>query len=195
METLKTFITALLLTVLFTSCGGDTDTNSDTKISPLVTPTKPETSPGNEKLEPFNNIDDTRAKLSGVGIGQLGDWKEDGMGGYMSITTYYRFGDVSSSTGMNNNLAFYLESDNPNSIKSLKLILNINNQSQKKQALTKFRDIADKTFRQLAADAPQGLLAAIQAPKAFKADNEIFSTELKLDKSKIDTWKLTISSK
>lgn len=195
METFKKFKTALFLTVLFTSCGGDPNSNSDTKISPLVTSTNTAKSSGNEKFEPFNKIDDTRAKLSEVGIGQLGAWKEDGMGGYMSITTYYRLGNVSSAKGMDNNLAYYLESDNPNSIKSLKLILNINNPSQKKQALTKFSEMADKTFRQLAANAPHGLLAAIQAPKGFKADNETFSTELKLDKSKIDTWKLIISTK
>ena len=199
MATFKTFITASVLTVLFTSCGGDTNSNSGNTSTTPVTSDTPQptaaTPTGNEKFDPFNKIDDTRTKLSEVGIGQLGNWKDDGMGGYMSITTYYQFGDASASNGMENNLAYYLESDNANSIKTLKLVLNINNSSQKKQALTKLGEIADKTFKQLAAEIPKGLLAAIQTSKSFKADNEKFSTELKLDKSKIDTWKLTIETK
>ncbi len=199
MATFKTFIAALVLTVLFTSCGGDTNSNSgNTSSTPATSDTPPPTAAtpaGNEKFDPFNKIDDTRAKLSEVGIGQLGSWKDDGMGGYMSITTYYQFGDASSSNGMENNLAYYLESDNANSIKTLKLVLNINNSSQKKQALTKFSEMADKTFKQLSADTPKGLLDAIQAPKSFKGDNEKFTTELKLDKSNIATWKLIIATK
>jgi len=97
MATLKTFMAALMLTVLFTSCGTDTNSNSGNTSSQPATNDKiqptAEAPTGNEKFEPFNKIDDTRTKLSEVGIGQLGSWRDDGMGGYMSITTYYRFGE------------------------------------------------------------------------------------------------------
>lgn len=44
---------------------------------------------------------------------KLGSWKNDMAGGFMSITSYFQFGNPSNQTGMPNNLALYLESDKP----------------------------------------------------------------------------------
>jgi hypothetical protein len=96
---------------------------------------------------------------------------------------------------MQNNLAYYLESDKLNYIKTLKLVLNINNKAEKKQALLKFKETVEMTFKSLSLETPKGLQEAITNAQFFQADNDTFTTNLKLDKSNIDTWKLTIETK
>jgi len=142
------------------------------------------------KLESFNDIDGTRTKLSTVGIGELGKWRDDEMGGFMSITNYYTFGENEL-----NNLAYYLESDNSDYVTTLKLVLNINNKSEKGQALNKLTEVAEKTFKVLNLDFPGELQKAIKKEKPLIIDGDNFTSELKLEKSKIDTWTIKITTK
>jgi hypothetical protein len=155
--------------------------------------TKPEVVAG--KLKIFNNINLLRSRLSGNGIGQLHDWVKDGLDGYMSITDYYRFGKASVPNGMDNNLAYYLESDNDKYVKTLSLVLNINNVTEKKQAIEKLSSLAEKTFHSLDVHAPAGLRKAILKTEQFRNENDLFITQLTLKQSKIETWELVISTK
>ncbi len=175
------------LTIILSSCG-----TSGTKEQNDQSSQKNEMS---AKIEVFNDIDQTRQTLSQNGIGELGTWKSDGMGGYMSITSYHEFG--TNSTGMKNNLAYYLESESEDFVDKVKLVLNINNENEneKDQALTKFKNLTEETFRDLSIDMPKDLITAIDNEKEFQFENEKYSTTLNLDKSKIDTWKLIIDSK
>jgi len=142
------------------------------------------------RVEIFNDVESTRAKLSTVGIGDLGKWRDDEMGGFMSITSYYTF--VESEL---NNLAYYLESDNSNYVTSLKLVLNINNKAGKGQALTKLTEVTEKTFNVLSLPLPDELLKSIKNEKPLIIDGENFTSELKLEKSKIDSWTIKITTK
>jgi hypothetical protein len=161
-------------------------------IDPANVP-KPATIP--RKLNIFNNINVMRQKLSGNGIGNLHNWIKDDLGSYSSITDYYRFGESSIQNGMDNNLAYYLESENENYVEILSLVLNINNDAQQKLAIEKFSQIAEKTFFSLGIKTPPGLRMAILKKKEFSRKSDMFNTELILKKSKIDTWELTISAK
>lgn len=145
------------------------------------------------KVDVFNDIEKTRSLLSSNGIGELHSWRSDEMGGFMSITDYFQFGDDLNSP--QNNLAYYLESDNEHVIKTAKLILSIHNKREKKQALTKFKDLVELTFRSLSLEIPDGVFDALRREKKFEAMNDRFMTSLKLDRSKIDTWKLIIETK
>ncbi len=145
------------------------------------------------KINLFNDIEKTRIVLFQNGIGELKKWHSDEMGGFMSITDYFQFGN--NSAGMQNNLAYYLESDNENYIKKAKLVLNINSNGEKKQALNKFKEIVEATFKSLSLEIPEGLRYAITKEKDFQDNKENFTTTLKLNKSKIDTWKLEIETK
>jgi hypothetical protein len=178
--------------IMLASCASDQNSSTVAVPDSAHTASAPPISKGTAKLSIFNQIDETRGKLSEVRIGSLGTWKEDGMGGYMSITTYHEIG---ASDGMTNNLAYYLESDTQDNIKTCKLVLNINDPSQKQSAIELFGETADKTFKQLGLAMPAGLANAIRKTKAFAAANETFSTTLKLEKSKIDTWELKIATK
>ncbi|WPV65958.1 hypothetical protein [Chitinophaga sp. LS1] len=147
------------------------------------------------KLKIFNNINLLRSKLSENGIGRLHDWVSDGLNGYMSITDYYRFGKASVRSGIENNLAYYLESDNDMYIKNLSLVLNINNITEKKQALERLIWLAEKTFLTLDVHSPSGLREAILKTEQFRNENDLFVTQLTLKESKIETWELVISTK
>ena len=88
-------ILALLITIMYScnSSNGDNDSNSDTndKMETTSASEASSTTASKVKFAPFKNIDDVRQKLSAAGIGELGRWRDDEMGGYMSITSYYQF--------------------------------------------------------------------------------------------------------
>lgn len=112
------------------------------------------------------------------------------MGGYMSITPYHQFGDGTPP----NNLAYYLESDNPNSIKTLKLVLNISD-GNKKPALAKFAEVIGKTCSALRIPPDTKIMAAAKVGKELSAQSGDYTTRTKLEKSRIDTWKFIIETK
>lgn len=182
-------LTAVTLLAFLTGCGGNsssTDNNLSSTDQSVTTTATPKA-----QLPMFNDISKTRQALSANGIGTLGEWESDQMGGFMSITPYFQFG----GGNIKNNLAYYLESENENYIKTLKLTLNINNKNEKKQALTKFKNLITPTFNSLLLKVPKELIEAVEKENEFNKTEDIFSTSLKLDKSKIDKWTLKIETK
>jgi len=138
----------------------------------------------------FEDIDQVRNSLSSVGIGELGEWKEDGMGGYMSITSYYQIeGDNRS---IPNNLAYYIESIQSDRIESIKLVFNLNNPKTKTSATEKYKDVALQTFKVLNIELPKDVQDAISNLKenSTKTDKVLISHSLQ--QSNITTWTLTI---
>lgn len=147
-----------------------------------------------KKIKLFNNVDAVRKLLGNNGIGELRRWRGDELG-WMSSSDYYSFGNISDEFNTQNNLAYYLESNNQNSIEIVKLVLNIYNINEKKEALKMFKKIANKTFQSINLTSPKGVLDAILEQKEIKIDNKTFKTSLELEKSRIDTWKLIIETK
>ena len=178
---MRQFKPLLFATIIFTftSCGSsEIKTSSEKKDLPTSENTS---SKAKVNFEPFNNIDDTRQKLSAVGIGELGTWRYDQIGGYISMTTYHQF----EGGNIPDNLAYYLESDNQDNIKSMKLVLNIN--SRKKIALTTLAETVDKTYQALGLTPNNKIIAAIKAGKETKAEKDTYTEQVKLEKSKIET--------
>jgi hypothetical protein len=187
MRQFKSLLTATII-ITFISCGSSETKTSSDKQKELTTENP--SSKEKVKFEPFNNIDDTRQKLSAVGIGELGTWRDDQMGGYMSITTYYQFG----GGNIPNNLAYYLESDNQDNIKSLKLVLNING-GNKNVALKTLAETVDKTYQALGLTPNTQIITAIKAGKKIKLEKDTYTEQVKLEKSKIETWHFIIQTK
>lgn len=146
------------------------------------------------KLMIFNDINLMRLKLSENGIGRLREWRSDDVG-YLSITDYYRFGEPSAQNGMENNLAYYLESENENYVETISLVLNINNSAEERQAIKRFIRVTEKTFQTVGVHVPGRLLAAITKKEEFIYDGESFRTKFVLEESRIETMKLTIFAK
>lgn len=146
------------------------------------------------KCKIFNEVKQIQSILNGVGIGELRQWRNDSYS-WTSSSPYYSFGSASSENGTQNNLAYYLESRSGTCIETIKLVLNINNSSEKSQALSQLGKTSKKTFSLLKIKIPNGLLSAIKSGNNYTSDNPEFKVSLVLNRSKIDTWKLTIEAK
>ncbi|SKA30556.1 hypothetical protein SAMN04488128_103312 [Chitinophaga eiseniae] len=149
---------------------------------------------GASKIAVFNNVNGLRTELSKNGIGELGSWRSDDLGGFMSITDYYRFGTASSVNGLDNNLAYYLESNHETYAEKLTLVLNIFNSTERNAAISKFKATTEKTFGALNLTTPPGLIKAVGIPKPYTYNNKFFRVSLEREQNNIETWKLTIMS-
>ncbi|MBC7948995.1 MAG: hypothetical protein H7Y42_14010 [Chitinophagaceae bacterium] len=159
------------------------DTVESSKLSPNADTSK-------SSLPLFNDIDGIRSKLSNVGIGELKEWRDDQIGGYMSITNYYQLGDELPP----NNLAYYLLSDNINYIREVQLVLNINNQ-QRKSALNTLANVAKKTYAALNLPVESRILTAIKSGREIEIEKSTYIEKVILQKSNIESWQLIIISK
>ena len=180
-----TFILASILTSYGSSKNNITNRETTASIAETKTP---------RKCKIFNEVKKVQSMLSLAGIGTLRKWHDDGLG-WISSSSYHSFGSASSINGMQNNLAYYLESESENYIGKVKIMLNINNSSEKYQAISKFDKTSKKTFELLKLKMPNGLSEAIKSEKKFSSENSEYKVSLVLNRSKIDTWKLTIEAK
>jgi len=191
MTQIKLVLASALFATITYSCSspnGDNNYNSDTTAQlDLKLPSK---TSSKVKFDPFNNVEDVMQKLSAVGIGELGKWRDDEMGGYMSVTPYYQFGD----SDVLNNLAYYLESDNSSSIKTLKIVLNINN-GDKNSALSKLGDTIGKTYRALGLEPDTKIINELKFGKELKGEGDTYKMRTEVEKSRIETWKFVIETK
>ena len=181
----STFGLTSILTSYGSSASNITRCESTASIAEPKTP---------RKCRIFNEVKQVKTMLSKVGIGTLRQWRNDSFG-WISSTPYYSFGSSSFVNGMQNNLAYYLESESENYIEKVKIMLNINNSSEKYQAISKFDKTSKKTFELLKLKMPNGLSEAIKSEKKFSSENSEYKVSLVLNRSKIDTWKLTIEAK
>jgi hypothetical protein len=146
------------------------------------------------KIPLYSNLDKLRTELSKNGIGKLGYWKNDELGWY-SFTDYYTFGNSSSINGMQNNIAYYIKGRQKENANEVKIVLNINNDKESKKALKLLNTVSQKTIKGLNLEMPKGLSQSIINQKPNEFENDIYRISLELDKSKIDTWNLIISTK
>ena len=135
---------------------------------------KQDSAPINPDLEKrialFNNVTGVQNALGNNDIGKLRTWHNDGMS-WISSTDYFSFGSSSIQNGMQNNLAYYLESDRGNNVSSIKLVLNINNKAEKSEAISLFKEKSLSTFKLLSLNVPQGLEKCITVNKKFNSEN------------------------
>lgn len=142
----------------------------------------------------FDNPTKLCAILSQNGIGELKEWKNPMDMGWGSLTDYYQFGPKKDGVGIQNNIAYYLEGTETTA-SNLTINLNINNSGDKKNALKFLAEIAEKTFTSLNLTIPADLIKAILDSKNYKVEVNDFLVSNELDKSKIETWKVTIKKK
>lgn len=149
---------------------------------------KPETSK-NESL--FDKPDKLCSVLSKNGIGELKQWQNPFDMGWGSLTDYYPFGPNKDGIGMQNNIAYYIDGKEK-SVDSIYIVLNINNPSDKKNALAFLSDITERTLSSIDFKIPAGLKEAIINTKPFDTNINEFNIYTKLEKSKIESWKVVI---
>lgn len=146
------------------------------------------------QLAMLNKVPDVLDRLSTVGIGSMRRWKDDGMG-YMSSTPYYSFGSESDQNGMQNNLAFYVESPSMQYVKQVKLMLNVNNGSEDVEARSRYATTAVAALTKLGIPVPKKLKKALAAGKPFSQDTKEVSIVNEVHNDRIDWYKLVIRAK
>lgn len=146
------------------------------------------------KISTFNDPAELKKILSQNGIGPINHWRQDALG-YVAFSFYFPFGSPSSINGMQNNVAYYLESKEKDYAESLKLILNINNSKETGHALEEFSNLASKTFKSIYLNTPSNLLKLISKGEEFNYSTDSYQVKLEFVKNKIDTWRLIINTK
>lgn len=146
------------------------------------------------KISTFNDPAELKKILSQNGIGPINHWRQDAMG-YVAFSFYFPFGSPSSVNGMQNNVAYYLQSKEKDYAESLKLILNINNSKETSDALEEFSNLASKTFKSIYLNTPNNLLKLISKGEEFNYSTDSYQVKLEFVKNKIDTWRLIINTK
>lgn len=191
MKQILTFsiFTSIFLTVL-TSCG-NRPTENETIVSDTI---QTKTNSGKKIIESnniFGNPNELITDLSKNGIGELKEWSNPMEMGWGSLTDYYQFGPKKDGIGIQNNIAYYIEGTESKATK-MYVNLNINNPADKKNALKFLNEISGKTFKTLNVPMPKELSDAILKSKEYKTEIGGFKVSNKLDKSKIETWKVNI---
>lgn len=114
--------------------------------------------------------------------------------GWGSLTDYYQFGPEKEGLGMKNNIAYYLEGTET-MVSKITINLNINNSSDKNNALKFLADVTAKTFSSLNLTLESDLKTAILNSKTYKGELREFLVSIEFEKSKIESWKVIIIKK
>ncbi|MCB0739045.1 MAG: secretin and TonB N-terminal domain-containing protein [Bacteroidetes bacterium] len=119
------------------------------------------------------------------------NWHKDEMG-WFAVSNYLEIGEPQTPSSLANNLAFYVESDVCSHVKSMKIVLNINNPKMESLGIFKLTEATDFLFKKLSLNIPHGLLESLQnvSNTQFLADFGIVN--IMIEKSKIDTIKVIL---
>lgn len=156
-------------------------------------PTKNQDSASQTDHNTFQNVSDVLSKLSSVGIGEMSNWHNDGEG-YFCHTNFYSFGTNSAKNKMQNNLQCFAESPQSDYIKTIALILNVNNGTEAKAARAKYAEVTLITLRKLAIDIPAKLEKALVTGKKFNNTTKGITITNEVHNDLINWYKLVITS-
>jgi hypothetical protein len=183
-------ICMFLLFASFISCTNEAP-QKPAQIAP--SPYKPTTAPL-PTFDLFRNVSLLQKRLSSNGIGTMRAWRGDEVG-WLSSTDYFSFGSPSIENGLQNNLAYYIDSEAIDFAQRVKLVLNVNNASEMQDAIGLFHQMAFKTFKSLEISPPQGVSESILGGQNFKVGLDNVEIEILSRKFKILEMQLIITSK
>lgn len=144
------------------------------------------------KIQLFNNVPLTQKKLSGIGIGAIRNWHNDGLG-WSSSSSYSEFGSPGIGN-LRNSLALYLESSRQHEVQTLKIKVNMPNMNLKSRALGQYVSTVEKAFTALGQPMPEDLPSALWRGKPYQKETPTMSIENRLEEGKYISWVLIISS-
>ncbi len=181
-------IIVVIFTCLLMSCGNNknSEENQNTQSTTVENLAY--------KIKLFNDPNSLAKSLSQNGIGELKPWENLQEMGWGSLTGYYQFGENKDGIGMQNNLAYYLESEE-NYVTNVLINLNVNNVKGKKAGVKLFSDITEKTFKTLELEIPKELLKSIQKGVKYNSESDIYKVTFEVEQNNIETYKTIIESK
>lgn len=119
-------------------------------------------------------------------------WRSDELG-YMSSTPYYEFG-IAGANGLKSNLAFYVESPDPNSVRVVKLMLNVNSSNASAAARRKYTSVATSAMRAFGITVPERLKSALLKGRSVTIETPTTTVSNQHHEDRIEWEKLVIKS-
>lgn len=141
--------------------------------------------------DPFADPVGLCSALAGEGLGTRG-WKNMDYE-YSCTAPYVSFGPT-GATGMQSNLAYYVIGDSSKRARQIKLVMNLNAPGGAQIGRTKLASATTALFGKLGQPMPAGLLAAVKAGKPFTAKQAYGNVEHKVERSRIETWSVIVST-
>lgn len=144
-----------------------------TMVALLVVSCAPAATTQHEQSPTTTAPDELKAEIDKLGY-KTRQWKHDGASWILS-TEYNTIG--SPGNFMQNNLAFYLTSDVEDRVKKLKLILNLNNPDERKQALDTFIQHSKAAASWLNQKLPSNFEQSVTDFKPIEGDKVMLKTD------------------
>jgi len=131
--------------------------------------------------------------LSSEGLGTEG-WKASkGIPGeWLCMTPLMPFGAVGSN-GLENNIAFYVNGNNPSRANDIRIKININNPSERKAAFTRLDRATKALLKAIGEPMPKELANALSQQKPVSLDVSYGRAELVFEPGRIDSFKVLLT--
>jgi hypothetical protein len=112
---------------------------------------------------------------------------------YQCITSYVDIG-APGPMGLATNIAYYVTGTVASRANSIKIVVNMNNGSTRSAGRKRLVSAAKALFTNLRQQAPAGLMAAIQADKAFVSREPYGTVAYEIERSNIETLAVSIKA-
>lgn len=149
---------------------------------------------GIPQIKAFHDIDQLIRLLSKNGMEGFRPWRFDGYK-WITFSDYKNLADGTDSYAPQNNLAYYISSNDVKYAEEVKLVLNINNKQELQHAKDSFVRTALKTFSALELTPPGILLTSVNMETEFEYEDDLYFTALRILRTKVFSWSLLIHTK
>ena len=123
-----------------------------------------------------------------------GNWKASNAfpGEWLCMSNMMPFGPQGSN-GMASNIAFYVNGTRPDRADDIRIKVNINNTTQKRQAFNRLTAATERLFEILKEPMPSALTNALKEQTPTKFNTDFGQVELVLEPGRIDSYKVVLT--
>lgn len=133
------------------------------------------------------------AALSSQGLATQG-WKASNAtpGEWLCMTLLTPFGEVGTN-GLANNIAFYVNGTSPTRANDIRIKINVNNPTERRQAFAKLEAATRALFKEVSEPIPAELAAALAQQKPVSITASFGKAELVSEPGRIDGYKVVLT--
>lgn len=144
---------------------------------------------GNVHALVFRNPDVVCSALEKEGLKLNETWHENGWRDFTCATSYL---PLTKDSGVPTNISYYVESEQPDEIMYIRLVLNINDDGAKEAGKKKFLQCISRLFSNLGLQQPEEIIPAFNEEKDITINQDYGSVSLEVLKGATNTFRLVI---
>lgn len=137
----------------------------------------------------FREPDKVCHALERDGLIVIEPWAENGWRDYACATAYL---PMSKDSGVPTNLSYYAESEQPDEVMYIRLVLNVNDDGERQTGKKKFINCVTSLFRELGLSVPEELVKAIQEEAPVEIPQDYGSINLEVLRGATNTLRLVV---